>query len=112
MEFEGYSRLTCNRLCASGHDALDRRKYNPQARPSTSFADHTIDLPWKNFPSPECGVKFQMDLWMYPNFLITHGKTRSIRLVVSIQYRLVTDGQTDTRRRHNTTRVKNEQYGK
>jgi len=45
MELEGYSRPTCNKPRASSHDALDRRTCDPQARPSTSFVDHTIDLP-------------------------------------------------------------------
>jgi len=45
MELEGYSRPTCNKPRASSHDALDRRTRDPQARPSTSFVDHTIDLP-------------------------------------------------------------------
>ena len=49
MELECYSRPTCNKLCASSHDALDRRSCNPQARPSTSSVDHTVDLPRRNF---------------------------------------------------------------
>ena len=54
---------------------LDHCRYNPQAWPSKSFVDHTIDLLCQNFPeSTEFGAKFQ---WMYPyfwrysNFLIT-----------------------------------------
>jgi len=31
MELEGYSQPTYNKLCASSHDALDRRRCNPQA---------------------------------------------------------------------------------
>ena len=30
---------------------------DPQARPSTSFVDNTIDLPWQNLLSPEYGGK-------------------------------------------------------
>ena len=61
MESEGCSRPTCNKLCASSHGALDRRRCNPQERPSTSFVDHTIDLPWRNFLRPEFGAKFYRD---------------------------------------------------
>ena len=61
MESEGCSRPTCNKLCASSHGALDRRRCNPQARPSTSFVDHTIDLPWRNFLRPEFEAKFDRD---------------------------------------------------
>ena len=45
MELDGYSRPTCNKRRAFSHDALDRRTCDPQARPSTSSVDHTIDLP-------------------------------------------------------------------
>ena len=31
----------CNKLCAFGHNALDRRKCNTQGRSSTRFVDHT-----------------------------------------------------------------------
>jgi len=48
MELEGYSRPTFNKLCASSHYSLDRRTCNTQARPSTSFVDHTIDLSRRN----------------------------------------------------------------
>jgi len=37
----------------------DRRQRDQQARPSTSFVDNTIDLPWRSFPSPQFGTKFQ-----------------------------------------------------
>ena len=30
-ELEGYSQPTYNKLCASSHDVLDRRRHNPQA---------------------------------------------------------------------------------
>ena len=57
LELEGYcySRLRCKTLCIQ---PLDRRRCNPQARPSTSFVAHTIDLPWRNFLSPQFGAKF------------------------------------------------------
>jgi len=35
-------------------------------RPSTSFVDNAIDLPWRNFLSPEFGTKFQREV---PSFL-------------------------------------------
>jgi len=130
MELECYSQPTCNKLCASSgwmhrvyctlvdcntltdssHDALDRRSCNPQARPSTSSVDHTINLPWRNFLSSEFKAKFPRKV---PLFLVipafpyntVYGrlkeaatpKTSCIRLVVSIQYRLVTDRQTHGR---------------
>ena len=44
MELELYGRLTgCNKLCASSHHALDRRRCHPQAWPSTSFVENTND---------------------------------------------------------------------
>ena len=55
-ELKGYIRATCNIFV---HDALDRGRCNPQALPSTNFADHTIDLPWRNLLSPEFGEQFQ-----------------------------------------------------
>jgi len=66
---------TFNKLCASSHhDPLDRRRCNPQARPSTSFVDHTIDLPWHSFLVQEFGAKFQRRVrifWRYPTRLRT-----------------------------------------
>ena len=78
-ELESYSRPTYNKLCASSHDALAYRrcKCNQQARPSTSFVDHAIDLPWKNFLSPQFkwhrsgGKNPYFRIQAYPNFLIT-----------------------------------------
>ena len=58
MELEGYSRPTCNKFRASSHDALDRRRYNLQARPSTSFVNHTNDLQQR----PEFGAKSQREV--------------------------------------------------
>jgi len=37
---------------------VERRRYDPQARPSTSFVDNTIELPWRNFPSQMSGGFF------------------------------------------------------
>ena len=73
MELVGYSRPTYNKLCASSHDVLDRHRSNPQAPQSTTFVDHSIDLPWRNFLSPKrVWGKFQREVslfWRYPNFL-------------------------------------------
>ena len=33
-------------------------RYNPQALLSTSFVDHTIDLPWRNFRKSRVRGKF------------------------------------------------------
>ena len=65
MELEGYSRPTFNKLCASSHYSLDRRTCNTQARPSTSFVDHTIDLSRRNFLSPEFVAKFQRKVSLF-----------------------------------------------
>ena len=46
----------CNKLCACSHDAVDRRKCNSQARPSTNLVDYIIDLPKRNcHKSRVCG---------------------------------------------------------
>jgi len=37
MELKGYIRPTCNKLCVSSHDAHDRHRCNPHARPSTTL---------------------------------------------------------------------------
>ena len=74
MELDGYSRPTCNKLCASNPDALDRRRCNPQARPSTTFVDHTVDLSRRNFQSPDFRAKFQREVPLflrYQDFLKT-----------------------------------------
>jgi len=43
-----------------------------KAPASTSFADNTIDLPQRNFLSPELGAEFQRvvhpDIWRYLKF--------------------------------------------
>jgi len=61
MELEGYSRPTRDKLCAPSYGALDRRGCSLQAPPSTIFVDDTIDLPWRNFLSPEFWAKFQSE---------------------------------------------------
>jgi len=74
MELDGYSRPTCNELRASSPDALDRRRCNPQARPSTTFVDHTVDLSRRNFQSPDFRAKFQREVPLflrYQDFLKT-----------------------------------------
>jgi len=107
MELEGCNQPTCNKLCASSHDALDRRSL--QAWPSTSFDDSAIDLPLRNVLRLEFGAKFQrevplfLEITEFPENRIVQRKppcqkTSYVRLVVSIQYRHVTDRQTNTRR--------------
>jgi len=73
MELDGYSRPTCNKRCAFSHDALDRRTCDPQARPSTSSVDHTIDLPWVQSLGQSYRGKYRY-FWKYPNFHITQCK--------------------------------------
>ena len=74
-ELKDYSRPSCNKLCATSHDATDCRRCNPQARPSTiEFVDDKLNLPWQNFLSPEFGTKFQWEVllfWRHANFLTT-----------------------------------------
>ena len=98
MELEGYSRPTCNKLCVSSC-----HRCSPQARPSMSFVDNTIDFLSQNFLlSPELGTMFQKEV---PLFLALAEfpyntvwdrskkapmpKTSWIRPVVLIQYQLV-----------------------
>jgi len=54
MELKGYIQPTCTRptLCIQSR----------QARPWTTSADHTVDLPWPKFSSPEYGAKFQREV--------------------------------------------------
>ena len=74
MELEGYSRQMCNKLCACSHDAVDRRKCNSQARPSTSLLITSSTCQSETVTSPQFAAKFQREVplfWRYPNFLIT-----------------------------------------
>ena len=53
---------------------VDRRRCDRQARLSISFVDHTVNLPWRKFLSPEVRTKFQTEISLfleYLNFLIT-----------------------------------------
>jgi len=74
-----------------------------QARPSTtttSSVDDAIDVPWRNFPSPEFGTVPEGSNLIFGDTQIyfkhgveyvegrLHAKNSSIRPVVSIQYRL------------------------
>jgi len=57
------------------HDAILALCYhdasNPQALPSTSSVDSTIDLPWRNFLCPNLETKREVPLFLrYQNFLI------------------------------------------
>jgi len=113
-ELEGYSRLTCNKHCAFSLGLHERRRRNWQARPSTRFVDHIINLPWRNFYSPEIGAKFRREVplfWRYPNFLIMQFRIKQRKLPCpkpALSMRLFqystglwrTDRQTD---RHTTT---------
>jgi len=49
VELQVYSRPTCNKLYVSNNDASTVVWCDPPARPSTSFVDNAIDLPWPNF---------------------------------------------------------------
>jgi len=74
MELEGYSRQMCNKLCACSHDAVDRRKCNSQARPSTNLLITSSTCRSETVTSPQFAAKFQREVplfWTCPNFLIT-----------------------------------------
>ena len=93
---------------------LDRRRHNPQARPSTSFVDHTIDSPWRNFLSPAFGVKFQREVplffemseFPYKQLRIGQRKLTKNQLCPSSRFGTMpacdgrTGRETDTRRQH------------
>jgi len=71
-EIEHYGRQTCSKPRARWVYNIDRRNCGQQVRPSISFVDNTIDLPWRNFLSPEFGTNFR-------NFLISQrvrGRTK------------------------------------
>jgi len=77
-----------------------------------SIVDNTIDLPWRNFLSPEFRTKFQREVSLFleiPEFPYNTvwdrwkeasmpKKSRSIRPIVSIQHRLATDTDSKTDR--------------
>jgi len=102
MELNGCSRPTCNKLCAFSYDTLDCRRCNPQARPSTSCADHTISLQWRIFLSPEFGGKVPDG-----SALIFGGRSKKAampknKLYPSTRFDTIPscDGRTGTRRQH------------
>jgi len=93
------SRVTVDRLVVKSHDS------SIVVNKTTVDDDDAIDLLWRNCLSPKFARKFQgkyPNFWRYPNF---HNKvyvkkkkafvpnTSSIRLVVSIHCRLMTDEQ-------------------
>jgi len=101
--------------CSKQPRRVDRRRCRQQARPSTSFVDNTVESPRRNFECVEFRTKFHgevpllLELREIPYSIVwwkeaSMLKTRSTGVVVSIQYRLVTDRltnrQTDTRRQH------------
>ena len=48
---------------------VDRRKCGQRARPSISFVDNSIDLPWQSFKSPQFGTKFQKPVPSFSRYL-------------------------------------------
>ena len=105
-EFERHGRRpTCSKLRVFQPRRIDRRRCGKQARPSTSFIDNAIDLPWQNLPSSAFGT--YPYYWRYPNFLITQcriGRRKLTDRFVLMQYRCVTDRQTDGRQVGHTSR--------
>ena len=101
MELQGYSQLMCNKLRASSHDTLDYRRSNPQALPSITFIDHTTDLPWQHFLSLGKVPEGSTLIFGGTRISLQHGigqvkgSSHAENQLVSIQYWLVTDKQTD-----------------
>ena len=73
MELEGYSRPTCNKLCAVTDDTLHCCRCNPYARPSTSWPHHRQSLGQSS--RGKCPY-----FWRYLNFLTTQFRTRERKL--------------------------------
>ena len=71
---------------------------------TTGSADNAIDLPWRNFPNPEFGTKFQREVHpnfcRYPHFRITLcgavGRKPPRHNQLDSSSPLVTDGHTTT----------------
>ena len=55
--------------CSKQPQRVDCRRCHQPPRPSTSFVDNTIDLPWRNFLSPEFGTKFQKKETLFRRYL-------------------------------------------
>ena len=113
MELKSYSRPTCSKQPRR----VDRRRCRQQALPSTCIVDTTIDLPWRNFPEfgargnvPEgCiltfeGARISLQQSVGQVEGSPRAKASSIRPVVLIQYRRVTDRRTDGRTDKQTDR--------
>ena len=65
MEVQGYSQSVDRRVVNAMSvrpRRVDRRRYDPQAQPSTSFVDNTVNWPRRNFLCPEFGTKFQREV--------------------------------------------------
>jgi len=77
-----------------------RQQARPSTTTTTSSVDDAIDVPWRNFPSPEFGTVPEGSNLIFGDTQIyfkhgveyvegrLHAKNSSIRPVVSIQYRL------------------------
>jgi len=107
MELDGYSWSTCSKQtrlvdCRIGVvNKLDRRRRRRRVMLTTRSTCRG-EIFWVRGLEQSPREKYP-NFWRYPNFLITqcviggrklHAKTSSIRPVVSIQYRLVTDRRT------------------
>ena len=102
MELEGYSRPTCNKL------RVDCRRCDPQARPSKSFVDNTIDSQWRNFLIPEFRARFQRDASLfrrYPNILTTQWSKEELPCLNQL-HSFIRFDRTPTCRGHGRTRTR------
>ena len=95
---EGYSLSTC---CIQLRRVVSRQ-CRQQAPSSTSYVDNAIDLPWRNFQSPESGIKFQREVPLFleiPKFphntVWDRWKEAYVLKTNSIRFDTTTDGRTD-----------------
>ena len=61
--------VTVSVSCSKQPQRVDCLRCHQPPRPSTSFVDNTIDLPWRNFLSPEFGTKFQRKETLFRRYL-------------------------------------------
>jgi len=81
----------------------DRRRCRQPPRLSTSFVDNTIDLPWRNFRSPEIGTTFQMEVLLVSD--ISEYPSNSLQCRIDGRKRVRAKTQLDPFSRFDTLRV-------
>jgi len=81
----------------------DRRRCRQPPRLSTSFVDSTIDLPWRNFRSPEIGTTSQMEVLLVSD--ISEYPSNSLQCRIDGRKRVRAKTQLDPFSRFDTLRV-------